>query len=155
MYSSLLSVLLVFSSSHVCCLLSIDVVSLLLAVLLHLKQGEIISFFFFLLLIPLNTWQVALRDHYYHFWFCPLPWSWTPVHKRLTHFRRDCHPWGNLGIANHPQVWCFFPSRWKPNRETGFQTYQISPAKGKMLWAWLVIYIEVLRALPSMKPVFP
>lgn len=128
MYSSLLSLLLVFSSSHVCCLLSIDVVALLLAVLLHLKQGEIISFFF-LLLIPLNTWQVALRDHYYHFWFCPLPWSWTPVHKRLTHFRRDCHPWGNLGIANHPQVWYFFPSRWKPNRETGFQTYQYPQRK--------------------------
>lgn len=154
MYSSLLSLLLVFSSSHVCCLLSIDVVALLLAVLLHLKQGEIISFFF-LLLIPLNTWQVALRDHYYHFWFCPLPWSWTPVHKRLTYFRRDCHPWGNLGIANHPQVWYFFPSCWKPNRETGFQTYQISPEKGKLLWACLVICIEVLRALPNMTPVFP
>lgn len=149
MYSSLLALLLVFSS-HVCCLLSIDVVALL-AVLLHLKQGEII---FFTSTHPFEYMAGGTKGPLLPLLVLSLPWSWTPVHKRLTHFRRDCHPWGNLGIANHPQVWYFFPSRWKPNRETGFQTYQISPEKGKLLWA-LVIYIKVLRALPSMKPVFP
>lgn len=27
---------------------------------------------FIFLLVPLNTWQIALRNHYYYFCFCPL-----------------------------------------------------------------------------------
>lgn len=93
-----------FSSFHVCCHFPYIFLTFLLSYIWNEKS------FFFLLLVPLNTWQIALRNHYYYFCLCPvlyLLWFWKQVHKRkLTqNFRKGYYPWWNLGIANHhPQV---------------------------------------------------